>query len=401
MARFRPSGSPAHAIAAGFYVRRPDRSAVDEIVTRLELEPNSAHLVVGGIGSGKTTQLLVADAELNKVDDVRAIYVDVSEAHDISRLKPGVLIVAAGLAAARLLEESEDASARKASRALQRFAHGYMDRIHVDSVEPEYPPDDEDRDEDEYVLDEQPPFLTAPKMDFDSAVVQASSLLADVCKPLRRERPHLIFLFDSLDRLTDMNAFETAVRQDVEALRGMEIGVVLAGPLRAMYGFHRTVVNEHFQDNFYPQTAVDVTSDDLGRRFLIDILRKRASAELLPDGSCRLLAAASGGVLRDMIALARSAGEDAYRAGAARVEEQHVATAARVFGQRFLFGLRKHEIEALRRLQTTGVFTGSSEDELALLTTQRVLAYVAADGGTRYAVHPTLLDVLGQLREAS
>jgi hypothetical protein len=404
MARLRPAENPARAIAEGLYVRRPSGSAVDEIITRLELEPSSAHLVVGGIGSGKTTQLLVTEGELNQVEDIRAVYIDVSEIHDISKMKPGVLVVVAGVVLAGLLDESKkDTASQSARKAMLKFAHGYVDWVQgPDDSDSEKDWLERDPDKGEYVRREQPPFLAPPRREqLLPEVEHASDLLRAVWEPLKAVKPHLVLLFDSLDRLTDMDAFGKVVEQDVEALRKLGIGVVLAGPLRAMYGAHRLVITEHFQENFYPQMAVDVTRDEQGRGFLIDVLHKRVPLEILPDEACSPLVEACGGVLRDLISLTRAAVEGAFRAGSQRVEASHVETAARAFGGRFLFGLRKQEIDTLLRLQKTGIFTGSSDDELSLVTTQRILVYAAEGGGTRYAIHPTLLPLLGQLQEAS
>src|SRR5262249_1369633 len=157
--------------------------------------------------------------------------------------------------------------------------------------------------------------------------------------PLAADKPHLVLLFDALDRLTDMRAFDAAVEQDVVALQNLGIGVVLAGPLRAMYGAHRLLVTERFQDNFYPQMSIDVREDALGRSFLAEVLRRRVPAEVLPDEVCGPLVEASGGVLRDLVSLARMAVEGAFRAGRPRVEAAHVETVARAMGERLLFGL--------------------------------------------------------------
>jgi Cdc6-like AAA superfamily ATPase len=404
MARLRPAENPARAIAEGLYVPHPSGSAVDEIITRLELEPSSAHLIVGGIGSGKTTQLLVTERELNKVEDTRAIYIDISEIHDISKMKPGVLVVVAGVVLARLLtpeDEDIDDVHYGVRVAMQRFAHGHVNWVRIDDID--YPEEEDDPDPyGDYIRDEQPPFLAPPRReDLLPEVEKASDLLRAVWEPLKAAKPHLVLLFDSLDRLTDMDAFGKLIEQDIEALRKLGIGVVLAGPLRMMYGAHRLVITERFEDNFYPQMAVDVMRDEQGRRFLIEVLHKRVPPAVLPDEVCLRLVESSGGVLRDLISLTRASVEGAFRAGSQRVEASHAETAARAFGGRFLFGLRKHEIDTLLRLQKTGIFIGSSDDELALVTTQRILAYAGEGGSWRYAIHPTLVPLLSQLKEAS
>jgi len=314
-------------------------------------------------------------------------------------------VVVAGVVLGELLGESEQGKeAASALRGMQRFAHGYVHWVRTSDedwgAESRYEVQEDEGAE--YVRDESPAFLTPPRSDqLLPEVERVIAMLRAICKPLRTEKPHLVLLFDSLDRLTDMDAFDRVVEQDVEALRKLGIGVVLAGPLRAMYGAHRLVISERFEENFYPQMAIDVGRDELGRGFLSDVLHKRVPIEILPDEACSALVEASGGVLRDLISLTRAAVEGAFRAGSPRVEVSHVETAARAFGGRFLFGLRQHELDRLLQVQKTGVFAGSSDDDLALVTTQRILAYAAEDGTTRYAVHPTLRPLLGQLQEAS
>ena len=74
----------------------------EDLALRLELEPGSTHLVLGGIGSGKTTELLRAQERLQKSlseagDHVE--YIDVSLRHDLAApTLSGVLVALAGLA---------------------------------------------------------------------------------------------------------------------------------------------------------------------------------------------------------------------------------------------------------------------------------------------------------------
>ena len=88
MTRVAAAADPALAIEQKLYVHPPNAIS-DVIVHHLEIEPTSRHLVVGSIGSGKTTQLLVATQALNALPDLRAVYVDVSQKQDLFKLKPG------------------------------------------------------------------------------------------------------------------------------------------------------------------------------------------------------------------------------------------------------------------------------------------------------------------------
>lgn len=398
MAGLAPAANPLDAVREGFYVPRPGRSTADEIAARLELDPTSSHLVVGGIGSGKTTQLLVAHDRLSKLPDTRAEYVDVSEIHDISRMEPGALLVIAGLTLGRLLDEaSADDDARLAGGQFHRWAHGHEAWISVE--------DDSDEDDGYHDLTEPPlgpaPYrlvteralLASPHSPLRWSVEEKSSALSVLCNGLRKQFPHLVLLLDSLDRLSDTSVFARLVEQDVRAIREAGIGVVLVGPLRSMFGVNRPII-DHFQ-HFYPQSAVDVDEDAAGRSFMIEILRKRCPTELLTEEASASLSMLSGGVLRDLLALARAAGEEAYMSGADKVEITHIATAADAFGRKLIFGLGPEEIEVLQRVRTTGAFVPTSDQDLALLVTRRVLEYQT--NARRFAVHPTLAPLLQQM----
>ncbi len=76
MRRLDPTGDPVLAVEGGLYVPPPN-AVSRRIATRIELEPASSHLLVGGIGSGKTTELIAIERALAKVDDLRPVRVDV------------------------------------------------------------------------------------------------------------------------------------------------------------------------------------------------------------------------------------------------------------------------------------------------------------------------------------
>ena len=101
--------------------------------------------------------------------------------------------------------------------------------------------------------------------------------------------------------------------------------------------------------------------------------------------------------MRDLITLAQAAGEEAYLSGTDVIDEAHVEAAADAFGRKHLLGLGPDEIEVLQRVRTKGIFVQTSDKDLALLVTRRVLEY--QNGRTRYGVHPTIRPLLEQLAE--
>lgn len=400
MAGLAPAADPLDAVRKGFYVPRPGRTTADEVAARLELDPTSSHLVVGGIGSGKTTQLLVARDRLSKLADTRAEYVDVSAIHDISQMESGALLVVAGLTLGRLLNRSsDDKEARNAKEQFRRWAHGHQESYWVEEDPHPYDDDIDYSEPPSYpghqrlVEIKERALLSSPHGNLDWTIEEKKPTLIALAKGIRKQFPHIVLLLDSLDRLSDTAVFAKLVEQDVRAIREAGIGVVLVGPLRSMFGANRPIA-DHFQ-HFYPQPAVDVQKDAAGLKFMVDVLHKRAPAELLPEEACTAVAALSGGVLRDLIALARAAGEEAYMNGADQVELTHVATVADAFGRKLIFGLGSEEIEVLQRVRKTGSFVQTSDLDLALLVTRRVLEYQTHE--RRFEVHPTLVPLLEQM----
>jgi hypothetical protein len=317
MGRFEPSADPRDAVERGFYVPRPGRSLAEQLAARFELKPTASHLLVGGVGSGKTTQLLVARDRLEAVGDVRADYVDVS----------------------RFVEPNHVTS-----------------RDLLDAIE-----------------------------------------LEDLLFPVGTSAPHRVLLIDSLDRISDLDRFVDLIEGTVSALRSSGIGVILVGPLAALYGIGR-VTQDRF-DRIWHLPTVDVQNDAEGHEFLLRVLHARDSHGLLTDGAAERLATLSGGVLRDLIALTQAAGEEAYVDGANHVDVKHVEIAAEFFGRKHLFAIDSAQLAVLQRVRTHGTFVQTSEKDLALLATRRVLEY--DNGKPRFAVHPTIESLLAQLPEVA
>jgi hypothetical protein len=375
MSRLDAAAAPRFALERGFYVTRAGRGIAEQIAGRLELRPASKHLIVGGVGAGKSTQLLVAKDRLHALGDTSAIYIDVSEWQDLQKLQPGVLLTLAGLQACALLEPGP--IRQVAEKRFKRWAHGY-------EMHPE--PDGDN-------VPMVPGVVTPPEAALEYDVTRMKNTLGDVRRALASKTPHLVLIIDSLDRLSNLEPFTRIVEQDIAAISSLGIGLVLVGPLQAIHGLRRLLI-ERF-DHVYLQTAIDVLRDLEGRDFLLQVLRQRSPEELLPGEVCEGLVVFSGGVLRDLISLARQAVEEAYLDGSDTVTSSHVRIAADAFGRSLMIGLRQNEVEVLQKVRTQGSFVMTSEDDLALLATRRILEY--REAGLHYAVHPTLEPLLKQL----
>lgn len=398
MARMNPVADPATAIREGLYVAPPGRTVADELATRLELEPASTHLVLGGIGSGKTTELLRAadrlKASSRQTGDLLE-YVDISQKHDLDApTLSGVLVALVGLSFAEHIIRygTPDAKSREAVaiNLFRRHANGYdvsmsKDRERTGEHDNEAPTDHMVHVRGALVRPENPlPYR-----------------LHGLVIPLRILRAvypgdgkHVIFLFDSLDRLPSPERFHEAVRDDLRVLKAAGIGVVVIGPIRFMVGTDRSI-NDLF-DHTHFRLATDPTQVT-GRTFLTTVLRLRAESDFLPDECLDLVARASGGVMRDLIALAKRAGEEAYAVGHDSITVEDTDRAIDAFGRSLAIGLDDLQVKKLRHIREGAGFVVRGEAELSLLETRRVLLY----DQSRWIVHPALAPLLDAMTEAA
>ena len=391
MSQLDAAANPFRAMERGLYVSH-SREIARQIATRVELQPSSTHLIIGGIGSGKTTQLLATLDRLTTLKDTAAVYVDVSKEHDLGKIRPGVLTALTGLELGKKLANAHTKESKEALKEIERWAYGYSEWVEDDDYyEPpdNKPPDDSF--EEEYVpqrLVQHPGLISPPRKPLSTSIEKKLAALSTMREALSAIYPHFVILLDSLDRLTNPKVFSDVIQQDVQAISQCGIGVVLVGPLRMLYGEGRTFVDAF--DHFYFHSAIDIEDDENGLTFLVQVLRARAPEQILPEGPAEKIAELSGGVLRDLISIARSAGEEAYLAGADRIEISHVLLASEAFGRNLVLGIDRDGLKILQQVHTKGKFVPTSDKEMSLLATRRVLHYAP----NRFRVHPTIVPLL-------
>jgi hypothetical protein len=101
----------------------------------------------------------------------------------------------------------------------------------------------------------------------------------------------------------------------------------------------------------------------------------------------------SGGVLRDLITLARTSAEAAYREDKDRIAHAHVRSAIRQLGKRYLVGLGTGQRFWIQRLIDNGGFSIENPILRELVINRQVLEYFQ-NGRDFFAVHPALAEVL-------
>lgn len=398
MAAFEGTVNPRKAVESGYYVTEPRKSS-SSFITRVALRPSATHLLIGGIGSGKTTQLLVACDQFNTIDGVYAQYVDVSLYTDISKISINVLTAISGLVLSQLVKDSSDEKIQAYRDLIRKKAYGYSEYIQPrNSFLDLFPPTPNITNFNIYAG--LPNAVSSPRIvrhkgilpkqdedNQDQLIIAINYLNAAI----RSTYGKVIFLFDGLDRLDDAQLFSQIVTKDVQTIASSGIGVVLVGPLMAAYSQYRDIIEPAVNYTSY-QSCFDIDNDSDARVFFEKILSVRLRENFIETSALQNLISYSGGVLRDLINLTQSSIEEAYVSDEETLNQNHVKAAADSFGRAKLLGILDQDLETLKQVAQTGKFIPRTDEEVRLLVTGRILEYQYP--AKRFVVHPTLQPLL-------
>ncbi|OBQ41514.1 MAG: hypothetical protein AN484_20825 [Aphanizomenon flos-aquae WA102] len=382
MAAFEGAANPSEAIESGYYVHAPGKLLVDNISNRIALRPSSSHLLLGGIGSGKTTQLLVACQQINEIEDTHAIYVDVSLYTDISQITSGVLTAIAGVELAKLIEDSEDENIIQSIDSIHTLANGYT--YYYNGY------DDYDSDSDLISIKG----IIPKKSEGYGIRLDLLELVSKLTKAASEKYGNIVFLFDGLDRLDDTKVFIKLVYSDAKAISSVGIGLVLVGSLTAIYGNYRDTVDKSL-DYFCYQPFFDVENDLEAYNFFEKIIQTRSSEDFIEESAIKILILSSGGVLRDFITLTQASIEETYLSGEDQVGQKQVLKAVDSFSRSQLLGVSDKELIILDQVIKTKTFIPRTDEDLRLLVRRLILEY--REPKISYAVHPAIKQILEQI----
>nr|WP_128797506.1 hypothetical protein [Corallococcus coralloides] len=388
-----PAAEPGHAVASGFYV--PPPSAVGKrIATRLELDPTSSHLLIGGIGTGKTTELIQVESALAEVGDTFSVRIDVPAVHRVDKLRPGVLIaLTANEAVERLKKKAKQAGMKIAQKEqgaigeIRGLVHGHWEEWDDSHPHP--------GDRDVWVDG----IIEAPLRQHSVRVL--SRAMAVVVQALGE---NFVVVFDGLDRLADPDLFSSVVVEDVPAIRQAGVGVVLVGPQHVRLGNRRHIVDLFTEMHLHGASS---SQSPEGLLFLEQVVRRRAGGDVFGEGVVRELAIFSAGLLRDLISIAQSAAEEAYVDGSELIERSHMAVATARFGQNLLLSATTEMVVRLKdivagsgaRHRSSRGFAVSSELDVAMLLARLVVEIPGVP--TRYLPHPAVVPFVTEMAGGS
>lgn len=372
--------------------RDPDQPPIHVVFANTaELNRGVQMALVGGIGSGKTTELRLTHKLLKRHKDAINIFVDLAELTDINQLNPGAILIAIAMQLHRRLKKTvkENAPIKSAYQKLEVLARGKTEWVEAPF---DYRPDESDEglDDDTAYVPLHTPGLLIPRFPaIERKVEEARDLAIAISMPLLESEAQVTVLIDGLDRLISPARFRQFVEQDLRALRDHPISIIISAPLLIWFDKNR-FLQDYFDDVKHIPAAI---SDPEKSDFLNQVLVRRGAAELMEEQEISEIARFSGGVLRDLITLARTSAEAAYREDKDRIGPEHVRSAIRQLGKRYLVGLGKTQRRLITRLIDNEDFSTENPIGRELLVNRQVLEYFS-NGRDSFAVHPALAEML-------
>ncbi len=384
MQAFNPTAPARGVIEAGLVCEDLHHSLFRNLSGRADLEPGSQQVLLGGIGSGKTTELLLAERWLREQGHVLPLYIDISAETDLSSLSSGSLAACFGVHLGRIvlndpsllpLVDEKTKELKETYSQVIKFAYGRQVKRRVSAL---------GYFEDEVVTEEIPGKLR-PVLARDIRDIRQS--LEEFLSAVRVVDRDVVVMFDGLDRLLDPTKFLSVADQDLRLFRELKVSVLATAPLSALFGGK---VGQSISDHFDRVHHLSVITADPDNGSLRSVLQKRRGSELLSAEEADTICHYSGGVLRDLISLARDAGEEAYVSDRDLITVLDVKKVVHQLGTGYLRGLGPDAIKTLLNLERSKSFQVDQAANVELLFTRRVLEYSSTD----FRVHPALLSVI-------
>jgi hypothetical protein len=390
MQAFNPAAPARSVIDAGLVRADLHHSLYANLAGRADLESGSQQLIVGGIGSGKTTELLLAAKWLQEQGNARPFYIDVTADTDLSGLNSGALLASFGIHLTRQL--SRDSKIGEGQMAVatdvREFAYGKTKRIWVSLEDQDGPDPDDDYSEDPagyFAFHQVPGKLKPPLPVLQRDISEIYKPLAQLVDIGRDAYGEIVIILDGLDRLLQPEKFLSVAHQDFRLFRQLNVSVIATAPISILYGVGRDISEQFDRIQHIPALLSDPEDD-----FLFSVLEKRGALKLMSSDEANTLCASSGGVLRDLISLARDGAEESYISGHDLITSDDVLKVVRQLGSSYLRGLGQGALDVVLALQKTKVFDPQKPANVELLVTRRVLEYSSTD----FRPHPALLAVV-------
>lgn len=382
-----------------FYVERPGDSGIQPLVDELQLDlsEDDKTLLYGHRGSGKSTELARLEQALRK--DHLCVRLNVEERLNLGDIDYADLLVSIGLAVFQSVRQS---GIRVDPRHMEDLLFWYRTRI-LEEDETRVLQSEVGGEIDALIARFHMRLATeAPRRERVRAEAQAhlsdlldrlNRLLQDVKRQTGRR---VLVIVDDLDKLYDLDQVVRLFVRGANALLEPQCRILFTIPLAIAYtdDFHQARLAFHRVFSF-PNLKVwerDGSPSD-ERETLRRILKRRMADHLLELEAAEQLIEASGGLLKELIGLARQATLRALRERGEQgpIGSKHVEYAIRQVRNAYRAALTEEQLAELSRLRKGGAFVHTPVAR-SLLHNLSLLQY---DGeGIWWALHPIVRPVV-------
>ena len=244
MRSFNPTAPARNVIAAGLVYEELHHKLYSNLAGRADLEPGSQQLLVGGIGSGKTVELLLAAQWFTREVDGLVLYIDITAETDLSGLNSGSLLASFGVHLARRVSHDKAVPKRDLEAITQRireYAYGKKQKVWVSLDDEDWEPEsdgDEEGDENRgyFTFREIPGKLKPPLPVLRRDVREISKPLEELLAASKSFYKDILVVFDGLDRLLAPVKFWEVVNQNLRLFRQLGVSILATAPLSVLFG---------------------------------------------------------------------------------------------------------------------------------------------------------------------
>ncbi|CAF0693561.1 conserved hypothetical protein [Candidatus Methylacidithermus pantelleriae] len=382
-----------------FYVDRPPESRVETLLDELRLDPreDDKSLFSGQQGCGETTELhrLI---EALKSDHV-PVYVSVEEELNLADVHYTDLLVILGL---KVFKEAEKKDIPVDSQKLQNLHFWYEKKI-LERVEKQQCQTDTSVNVNLALftigsrLAKESPFRQHVRAQTEANLSDLLERLNDLLTDFRKQfGRRILIVVDGLDKIYDLDQAAGLFLNGANALISPACRVIYTLPYPLFYRDDFQQVRQQFHRNFLLPNVKTRQSDgtpyEAGRKMLKELILKRMEEKLITPEALDILVDASGGLLRELLRLARGAVTSACHRNNARITCEDVQCAFQEIQNSFRRILKVEDYQHLWRVYET-----KRLDEVPSLAGNRLLRNMSVleyNGETWWDLHPAVRALL-------